>query len=72
MHGNVWEWANDWYGPYPKGDVIDPIGPKSGQKRICRGASYIDDETCLRTAFRGMDAPNSSNRLLGFRIARTS
>ena len=71
MHGNVWEWCSDWYGPYPKGDVIDPSGPKSGQKRICRGASYIDDETCLRTAFRGMDAPNSSNRLLGFRIART-
>jgi hypothetical protein len=26
----------------------------------------------LRTAFRGMESPNSSNRLIGFRIGRTS
>ena len=71
MHGNVWEWCNDWYGSYSKGNVVDPTGPRSGQKRICRGGSYIDQESCWRSAFRGMDSPKSANRLLGFRIART-
>src|SRR5579884_3927081 len=27
MHGNVWEWVNDWYGSYPAAAVVDPGGP---------------------------------------------
>lgn len=71
MHGSIWEWCNDWYGSYSKGSIVDPTGPKKGQKRICRGGSYIDEEQCLRSAFRGMDSPINSNRLLGFRLAKT-
>jgi formylglycine-generating enzyme required for sulfatase activity len=40
MHGNVYEWCLDWYGPYAKGDAIDPSGPSEGKKRVARGGCF--------------------------------
>ena len=40
MHGNVWEWCQDWVGDYPSGSVTDPTGPSSGSYRVLRGGGW--------------------------------
>ncbi|MBI4604138.1 MAG: SUMF1/EgtB/PvdO family nonheme iron enzyme [Planctomycetes bacterium] len=69
MHGNVWEWCEDWYGAYPQGEVTDPRGPSSGVSRVLRGGSWDSDPRNCRSANRYRIEPGFRNDGIGFRLA---
>ncbi len=69
MHGNVIEWCQDWYGTYPSGTVMDPLGPSSGSGRVFRGGSWTGFASECRSATRYGFEPGIRGGDLGFRLA---
>ena len=74
MHGNVWEWASDWYGKLTSSAATDPTGATSGTSdsgRVIRGGGWGGGPAGVRSAFRISIGPNGQRDLLGLRLART-
>ena len=79
MHGNVWEWCEDWFGDYPTGVVVDPTGPVTGEKRVLRGGSFSNRfQKDARSAYHGGGELNDSRIFItrwyadiGIRLVKT-
>lgn len=68
MHGNMYEWCQDWYGAYPGGSVTDPKGPATGTYRVFRGGFWNDDAYYCRSAKRYLNYTAPRNDSICFRV----
>jgi formylglycine-generating enzyme required for sulfatase activity len=74
MAGNVWEWVNSLYQPYPyeAGDgrevFIDSVYPGN---RGLRGGAWVFNEDFTRSAYRGRNGTAYILNIVGFRCARS-
>ena len=74
MHGNVWEWVQDWYDRdyYQVSPKEDPPGPESGSGRVIRGGSFGDLARGVRAAYRHGRMPGARYADIGVRLMRAA
>jgi formylglycine-generating enzyme required for sulfatase activity len=74
MHGNVWEWVADRYGPgyFATSPRENPTGPAAGSHRVLRGAALCDSGRLCRTAIRCHLPPTARSHVHGFRAVASA
>jgi formylglycine-generating enzyme required for sulfatase activity len=68
MHGNVWEWCQDWHAAYDPDDVTDPVGPPTGRDKVIRGGGWLSPAAECRAAARNWFLPDYRSHAIGFRV----
>ncbi len=70
MHGNAWEWTNDWYGEdyYAHAPAQDPQGPSEGHVYVRRGGSWHTWSLYARSSYRNWNSPQTRYTLVGMRL----
>ena len=68
MHGNVWEWCQDWMGDYQSEHVTDPVGPSKGEYRVGRGGAFFREAKYCRSAVRYIFTQGYGYDCVGFRL----
>lgn len=67
MHGNVWEWCEDRYAPYPElgNEAPQDVGDIS---RVLRGGAFLYSAQDCRSATRDAVKPDLISSRIGFRV----
>ncbi len=72
MHGNVWQWCQDWYGEdyYSKSPVENPQGPDQGTGRLLRGGGWSGNPSvdCRSAGREWLFFPLARGSYVGFRV----
>lgn len=72
MAGNVIEWTQTLYKPYPYSESIDVKNLDAHGERVLRGGSFNDTFDNIRCARRLKDLPTFRSNYVGFRVVHLS
>ena len=69
MAGNVWEWVTDWSGVsyYAQSPRVNPTGPESGEAKVLRGGSWLNNAIVVLSSSRNAALPEVEGEAIGFR-----
>jgi formylglycine-generating enzyme required for sulfatase activity len=73
VHGNAWEWVQDWYSDhyYAQSPSVDPKGSATGTQRVVRGGSWHQTSTSWRSSFRKGYVQDYRGISIGLRLVMT-
>ncbi|MHC4168081.1 MAG: formylglycine-generating enzyme family protein [Planctomycetota bacterium] len=70
MHGNVWQWCNDFYQVdyYQQSPEEDPRGPETGETKVVRGGAWKFSADSCRSGYRYNENPGYADVCFGYDI----
>ncbi len=70
MHGNVWQWCNDFYQVdyYQQAPEKDPRGPEAGETKVVRGGAWKFSADSCRSGYRYNENPGYADVCFGYDI----
>ena len=70
MHGNIWEWCNDFYKVdyYQESPGENPRGPETGETRVLRGGAWKFSAESCSSAYRYNENPGYADVCFGYDI----